>query len=72
MRYKVEKITRARAIKGWTQAQLARAIGKDPSTISKIENGEVEGNPPTMKAIADVLNLPMEELLVEESEAKTA
>lgn len=63
MRYRVELITKARAIRGWTQTDLARAIDKDPSTVSKIESGLVEGHPPTMKQIADILNIPMEQFL---------
>lgn len=66
MQYRVELVTRARILKGWTQAELARAIGKDPSTVSKIEARELNGHPGTMKDIADVLNIPMEELLLEE------
>lgn len=66
MQYRVAVVTRRRMLKGWTKADLARVIDKDPSTISKIENGDLIGHPGTMKAIADALNIPMEELLIEE------
>ncbi len=66
MHYRIVTMVKARQMKGWTQAHLARVIGKDPSTISKIESGLIEGNPPTMKLIADVLGLSMEDILVEE------
>jgi transcriptional regulator with XRE-family HTH domain len=72
MQYRVALITRARAIRGWTQADLARAIDKDPSTVSKIENGTVIGNAPTMKTISDVLNIPMEEFLITETSGGNA
>jgi transcriptional regulator with XRE-family HTH domain len=69
MRYRVELIERARAIKGWTQADLAARIGKDPSTVSKIETGLVVGNAPTMKRIADELGIPIEDFLQDETES---
>lgn len=56
-------------MRGWTQSQLAKAVSKDPGTISKIVSGRIMGNPPTMKAIADVLGIPMEELIIENDPA---
>jgi ribosome-binding protein aMBF1 (putative translation factor) len=70
MQYRVERITRARAIKGWTQADLAARIGKDASTVCKIEAGQIVGNPPTMKRIAEELGIPIEELIAEEEPEK--
>jgi transcriptional regulator with XRE-family HTH domain len=66
MRYRIDLIIRARGLKGLTQADLARAIERDPATISKIEKGLIQGAAPTMKRIADVLEIPMEDLLLEE------
>lgn len=59
-------------MKGWTQADLARAVNRDPSTISKIESGLVIGNAPTMKEIADALGIPMNDFVVDESDGNAA
>ena len=64
MQYRVALITKARLMRGWTKAQLAKAVERDPATISRIESGQFVGNPPTMKRIADVLNIPMEEFIL--------
>lgn len=63
MLYDVQRIERARILRGWTKTELARRIKKDPSTISLIERGKVIGRPATMKAIADALKISMERLL---------
>jgi transcriptional regulator with XRE-family HTH domain len=67
MKYNIARIQRERVLRGWTKAKLAEVIGKDPSTISLIENGDINGNPGTIKAIAEALGVPMEELLIEET-----
>jgi transcriptional regulator with XRE-family HTH domain len=66
MRYDIEKVIRARMIRGWTQAKLAEVIDRSPGAISSIENGRYEPSPTTMKRIADVLGLDMDELVLEE------
>lgn len=66
MRYDVIQITRARIIRGWSQAELARRIKKSESTVSKIENGIFHGMPDTVKRMADELGLKMEDLILEE------
>ena len=68
MKYDVVRIQRERVLKGWTKAKLAEVIGKDPSTISLIENGNIDGTPATIKAIAEALAIPMEELLIEQTQ----
>ena len=66
MKYDIARIERERVLRGWSKARLAEEIDKDPSTISLIENGKIDGNPATIKAIAEALGVPMEELLIEE------
>ena len=71
MRYDIQKIVRARTVRGWTQTELARRIDKSPSTISKIESGEIIALPGTIKEIAEALGLEMEDLVISDRE-KTA
>ena len=38
---------------------LARATNRDPGFISRLERGEREASPPTLRAIADALRVPL-------------
>jgi transcriptional regulator with XRE-family HTH domain len=67
MRYNIDKVIRARRERGLTQTQLAKRIGKHPATISKMENGIAQPLPPTMKKIAEELNLNMKDLILKET-----
>lgn len=64
----MESIRNARKEKGWTQQQLADAIGVKRSVISKYESGAVD--PPTsqLQAISDALGVSVGLLLGQESE----
>lgn len=62
MKIDTNKIQRARTIRGWTRRRLALAAGVDPATVGRIERG-ITQNPESLKKIADVLGLSMEELL---------
>jgi len=62
MNINTKKIQRARIIRGWTRRRLAAAAGVDPATIGRIEQG-TSLNPETVKKVADILGLSMEELL---------
>jgi DNA-binding XRE family transcriptional regulator len=53
----LEQVVRARAAKGWTQADLARAIGKQRSAISRLEAGEHDPTLGTMIAVCRALDL---------------
>jgi len=55
----VETIIRQRMKRGWSQADLASAIGTRQPVISRLERGE--GNPSlkTLKRIAEALNLSL-------------
>ena len=63
MRYKNGlKIRAAREKKGMTLAQLAEKIGKTAPYLSDIERGNRRGTYATLKMIARVLDLPVEEI----------
>ena len=47
-----EALRRAREAKGWTQADLARGMGWDPSVISKLETGTAKASPQHARAAA--------------------
>jgi len=46
-----QRIVELRTKKGWTQAELARAVGKDRQAIEKLENGKVN---PTLYSLFEV------------------
>lgn len=48
-----QRIVELRTKKGWTQADLARACGKDRQAIEKLENGKVN---PTLYSLLEVAN----------------
>jgi len=72
MRYDIDKVKRARLVRGWTKAELARRIQKKPSTITQIEQGVFSPLPTTMKRIAEELGLKMEDLILEEGNESAA
>ncbi len=71
MRYDFTKLTKARMVRGWTQAQLAEAIGEYQSTVSRVEAGKIQ-HPGTIKKIADVLGLNMEDLIIDDVQHSAA
>ncbi len=48
---------------GWTQAKLARAMGKDPSWINKIIGGARGMNHRYLSKVAELTGIPPNELL---------
>lgn len=62
------RIRAERVVRGFTQTALARKVRRCPATISNLENGKGVG-PKTLKRIADVLGIPMEEILCRENES---
>ncbi|MCK5385484.1 MAG: helix-turn-helix domain-containing protein [Alphaproteobacteria bacterium] len=54
-----------RKYRGYTQQELADKIGISKTMISHIENGKKQGSARTLKNIADVLNINMDELIQE-------
>lgn len=62
MKYNTELIKKYRLIKGLSRVALADLVGVHYLTISRIEKG-MSQNPATIKKIADILDLPMEDLV---------
>ena len=54
-----------RAKKGWSQAELARRTGMHPSTISRIETGQMRPYPSQVKKIASVLGIAEDDVMEE-------
>jgi len=62
--YDINKLERARMIKGWSKGRIARAAGVTPAAISQIWKGETK-NPVTLKLIAEALGVNVEDILIE-------
>lgn len=58
-----EKIAEARRNKGFTQEELADRSSVTVRTIQRIESGDTVPRNFTLKAIAEALNMPFEELI---------
>ena len=56
----------ARAKKGWTQQDLARALGMHVNMISRYELGKAYPNLPKLIELSMVLEVPISELVEEE------
>lgn len=60
----MEAIRHFRKQRGWTQEDLANAIGVKRATISKYENGTISPSLDQLKAIADALDISLTALLL--------
>lgn len=58
-----ENLKKARLKKGFSQKEVAEAIGVANSTYSLYESGNREPGFPTVKKLSDVLNITSDELL---------
>lgn len=58
-----KRIVELRTNKGWTQADLARAAGKDRQAIEKLENGRVNPTLYSLLEIAAALEVPLSEMV---------
>jgi putative transcriptional regulator len=56
------KLREARDAKGWTQAELAAAIGVSRKTINTVENGVFIPSTLVALKLAEALGLPVEDL----------
>ena len=54
-----EALTFARVAKGWSQTDLAAAVGISRSLLCEMEKGTRGATPANLKRIADVLNCPV-------------
>ena len=58
-----QRVSQARKERGWTQEQLAEAIGIEPVTLSRWETGDRALSLSTLAAIASALEVPLGDLL---------
>lgn len=58
-----------RVHRGMTQADLAKAVGKDQKAISAYERGVRQPHPKTIAAIAEALRCNAEAIMVELSDS---
>ena len=58
-----ERLRATRIEKGFTQEQLAKAVGVTKSTMAKYDRGELEPNVKNIKKIAQVLGVSVDYLL---------
>ena len=63
-----KKIKLYREKKNMTQNEIADILGVRPATISKYENGDLEPNIESLKKIADLFEISVDELLREEED----
>lgn len=61
-----ELVIKARYTRGLTAAELARRAGLSKTFICDVEHGRRGGSPETQKAIADALDMPLDELWAEQ------
>ncbi len=57
-----DTIQRARLARLWKQKELAAAVGVEPTTVSRWETGEQAPGRLTLRRLADVLEIPLEQL----------
>jgi transcriptional regulator with XRE-family HTH domain len=71
MTYDIDRLITARIHRGLSQRALAEALGISNQLISLIENGRNK-SPKTLKKIADYLQVPMEEVVIQQREQASA
>lgn len=58
------RVQAARERRGWTQERLAEMLGVQAETVSRYETGAIPVSVATLMRLADVMNEPVEELLL--------
>ncbi len=53
-----------RAERGWSQAELAQRLGVSRQTVNAIERGKYDPSLPLAFKIAEVFDLPIEEIFI--------
>ena len=61
-----EKIKLYRESKNMTQVEIAESLGVKPATISKYESGALEPNIESLKRLAEIFNVSVDELIKED------
>ena len=64
------RIKTMRLSRRMTQADLAKAIGQSPSSITMYESGKRNPDFETLEALADVFNVPLSAIVTNESRQK--
>ena len=79
MRIDGAPITKARWLKGWTQAELARQAGVSPHTVCKLERGCSVNNPrgkgrqvESIRSVAAVLDVDLGAILIWDDDEPSA
>ena len=67
-----EQVKLRRALYGWTQTQLGELAGMPQETINRIEKKRFNMSVGTLKALADALHAPFEDLLKPADEIRRA
>lgn len=52
------RVTLARELRGWTQADLARRLGVSPAAVGQFEKGTTRPSPLTLTRLSEVLEVP--------------
>lgn len=63
------RIRQAREAKGWSQHQLATAMGVADAQISRWETGQTVPQPRNLERLGQVLDVPAETFLLPDDEA---
>lgn len=63
-----QRLAARRKALGWTQAVIAEKIGVAEETMSRMESGKVAISLERLAQLTDLLDLPMDELLLQVSE----
>lgn len=58
-----DRLRQARHQRGLTQAELAALAGINRTQYTRYESGARNPHPPTVRAIADVLRVPLKEII---------
>ena len=61
------RLRKFRKLKDWTQKELGQRAGVDWKNISSYESGRLVPSERTLKRFAEALEIPVEELIAEES-----
>lgn len=61
-----EKIKLYRESKNMTQVEIAESLGVKPATVSKYESGTLEPNIESLKKLAEIFNVSVDELIKED------
>jgi len=63
LRHVGQRVAQARKERGWTQEQLAEAVGVEPVTLSRLETGARALSLSMLLSVADALDISLADLL---------